>query len=111
MIMNQIFEAHLVCSICYEYFIFPTSLNPCAHTFCEDCIFRWKKSQNEDPEHMTLINTCPVCRSPIKGQARSSSFHNMIEDCIDRWGKDCFVSDERRYLIMSIKSTLIRFGT
>jgi len=96
MSVNNLFEANLVCPICYEYFIYPTSVHPCCHTFCEDCIYRWRKSQDEDPEKIMLRNTCPVCRTTIVGQARSTAFENMIEACIEKWGDDCFTSKEKR---------------
>ena len=94
--INSLFESHLVCPICYEYFIYPTSLHPCAHTFCDYCLWRWKKSQDEDVNRISSRNTCPVCRAAILGQSRSAAFENMIEGCIENWGTDCFTSEERR---------------
>jgi len=102
--MNKLFEAHLVCPICYEYFIFPTSLHTCGHTFCDYCIYRWKQSQDEDPERIALRDTCPVCRTPIVAIARSTAFENMIETCIEKWGNDCFTSSERRVAREELKT-------
>jgi len=102
--LNKLFEAHLVCPICYEYFIYPTSLHTCGHTFCDDCIYRWKQSQREDPERIALRDTCPVCRTPIVAIARSTAFENMIETCIETWGNDCFTSSERRVAREELKT-------
>lgn len=48
-------DTHLKCSICYDLFTKPVSINPCGHCFCESCIITW----------LTRSNTCPMCRTSL----------------------------------------------
>ena len=40
------------CPICYGKITYPTCLKPCNHMFCNKCIVKWFKKQNN----------CPLCR-------------------------------------------------
>ena len=46
-----------------------TSTN-CGHTFCQDCITKWRKKNK----------LCPVCRTRIKHVAPSTALDQFIEE-------------------------------
>ena len=54
------------CSLCGQVFRVPVSLQPCNHSFCNECI-RKKLGISEDgtvPEGVTL--RCPTCHTPLE---------------------------------------------
>ena len=73
-VMEDLLESELTCSICSEYFIQAVNLN-CSHTFCEQCIEEWKRTNNEEA-------VCPICRHPIENQNRELVLDNLIDQFI-----------------------------
>jgi len=54
--LNQIKDIDIVCGICMEVLVEPTSLNSCGHTYCVECITKyWFAKQDAD-------FMCPVCK-------------------------------------------------
>ncbi len=70
--IKEIIDSELSCSICHELFVNAVILN-CSHTFCSQCIEKWKQSNGGNPE-------CPVCRQEITHQNRALVVDNLIEN-------------------------------
>jgi hypothetical protein len=56
----QVLRDNLECNICFNILIEATSLNPCGHSFCRQCIDDWHESLASKPNPESLI--CPNCR-------------------------------------------------
>ena len=68
-------EDELQCIICSHLFIDATTL-PCAHTFCEFCVWEWLKKKKN----------CPVCRRKTKGKAvRSLVLDSCVAKMVDAY--------------------------
>ncbi|KAM6140422.1 LOW QUALITY PROTEIN: tripartite motif-containing protein 3 [Pterocles gutturalis] len=80
-VLRQIDQQFLVCSICLERYRSPKVL-PCLHTFCERCL------QNYPAQSLTL--SCPVCRQssilPERGVAalQNNFFITNLMDLLQR---------------------------
>jgi uncharacterized protein YabN with tetrapyrrole methylase and pyrophosphatase domain len=70
--IKEIIDSELSCSICHELFVSAVILN-CSHTFCSNCIEKWKQSNGGNRE-------CPVCRQEITHQNRALVVDNLIEN-------------------------------
>ncbi|XP_072043508.1 uncharacterized protein [Amphiura filiformis] len=57
---EKIDENFLQCGICLEPFKNPRAL-PCLHSFCEECLARWTKTNKKDD---SKVLTCPNCMRP-----------------------------------------------
>jgi len=68
-------ENELTCSICFEFYIKPITLN-CSHTYCQYCISEWKKKKRSNQE-------CPICRKRIKTFTRCFVIENMIDGFVN----------------------------
>jgi hypothetical protein len=55
--MGKIKEIDIMCGICMEILVEPTSLNSCGHSYCVECITNyWHSSRNSN-------FSCPVCKT------------------------------------------------
>ncbi|XP_067015286.2 uncharacterized protein [Anabrus simplex] len=70
-------EDILNCSICFELFVSPVTLN-CSHTFCQFCIKEWRKYE---------VN-CPLCRKYITSEARALNIDNLIEEIMPNFPEE-----------------------
>ena len=61
----------LDCSICQELLFVPMTLN-CSHTFCQQCIGKWRYEQEK--------TTCPECRQVINSEIRVITLDKIIEN-------------------------------
>ncbi|XP_072031810.1 uncharacterized protein [Amphiura filiformis] len=59
---KKIDQNFLRCGICLEPFKNPRGL-PCLHSFCEECLTRWAKTNKKDNSR---VLTCPNCMRPTK---------------------------------------------
>ncbi|XP_021939679.1 E3 ubiquitin-protein ligase rnf8-like isoform X2 [Zootermopsis nevadensis] len=65
-------ETEFQCSICRELLVMATILN-CGHTCCRSCIVKWMEEKNN----------CPICRTSITSQFRSSVMDNIINSWLE----------------------------
>ncbi|KAI0281592.1 hypothetical protein BGY98DRAFT_190516 [Russula aff. rugulosa BPL654] len=56
------FEDEIICSICCDIFAFAHLGNPCGHTFCGECGWRWIRKNREAP-------SCAICRASLSVSA------------------------------------------
>jgi len=56
------FEDEMICPICCDIFAFAHLGNPCGHTFCGECGWRWIKKNRESP-------SCAICRASLSADA------------------------------------------
>jgi hypothetical protein len=56
------------CSICMEIMVEPSTIVPCGHSFCKDCL-----------KHQSA---CAVCRGPIHTQVVCKNLENLIESMV-----------------------------
>jgi len=56
------FEDEMICPICCDIFAFAHLGNPCGHTFCGECGWRWIKKNREAP-------SCAICRANLSVDA------------------------------------------
>ena len=72
-IQTEFISKHLLCIFCQDTFYDPTRLG-CGHTYCKECISKWKKSNT----------TCPICRKKIVKNQISQDIiaNNIINDLI-----------------------------
>ena len=72
----------LDCPICLELLFAPMTLN-CSHTFCQQCIGKWRDEQKK--------TTCPECRQVINSEIRVITLDKIIEQIesgiVDEEGK------------------------
>lgn len=60
----------LVCPVCHDVFSQPMILNPCSHTFCQNCIAS------------LLTNQCPLCRSEIADYRLNLALNSLIGEIL-----------------------------
>ena len=78
----------LVCEVCFENFNqktrTPSVLFPCGHTFCDDCIGKFRN------------RTCPACSIQFEAQAKNWSLFNLVprERMVDEY--DTMVDELRQ---------------
>lgn len=56
------FEDEIICPICCDIFAIAHLGNPCGHTFCGECGWRWIKKNREAP-------SCAICRANLSVDA------------------------------------------
>ena len=76
---KNLIESNLQCSICNEVYAFSVTIS-CEHTFCSDCIEKWK----------TKKKNCPICRTSIKGQVNTKVLDDFIEKIVDVFVPESF---------------------
>lgn len=68
-------ERHLRCTICKEFYVHPTTLLPCGHSFCSECIRTFLARQRANKLKQDGCS-CPVCRAPVDKDPSKSLVHN-----------------------------------
>ncbi|XP_072044604.1 tripartite motif-containing protein 2-like [Amphiura filiformis] len=100
---QKIDQDFLHCGICLEPFKNPRAL-PCLHSFCEECLTRWAKTNKKDD---STVLTCPNCMRPTPIPAEGiegfpahfvvnslQATLNMEEDKEDPSSKSCDQCEE-----------------
>ncbi|XP_015910297.1 E3 ubiquitin-protein ligase rnf8 [Parasteatoda tepidariorum] len=70
---KKLLEDELICNICTELYIKPITLG-CSHTFCQHCIFEWKKKKKQ----------CPMCRERIETETTCLFLDNFINKAVEK---------------------------
>ena len=72
-ILVEQMEDEFTCIICQELF-FDAATLACSHSFCDYCLKSWIKKKN----------TCPICRTDIKGTfVRSRVLDSAVEKIVE----------------------------
>merc|ERR1712150_105800 len=86
-------DSNLICSICQDVFILSTTLS-CGHTFCEDCVARWRQTRN----------VCPICRQHISTYVYNRDLDNFTSSFIDKFMPSSYKEERER--IVSQRKTI-----
>jgi len=70
--LQELLESQLQCSICNEVYITPVVVK-CGHTFCEECISTWTKTQKN----------CPECRMQVTGLIPCKAIDSYISSFVE----------------------------
>ena len=65
-------EDNLRCNAQYATNFTSTPLE-CRHTFCLDCIEKWRKEKK----------SCPICRKPVKKTTKPIAFQEIIDAMVE----------------------------
>lgn len=79
---------HIICSLCFGYFIDATSIAECLHTFCKSCIVKYLQSSKN----------CPTCGIRIH---ETQPLHNLrpdrtLQDVVYKLVPGLFENEETR---------------
>lgn len=79
---------HIICPLCFGYFIDATTIVECLHTFCKKCIVK----------HLQVSKNCPSCSQKIH---ETQPFLNLradrtLQDIVYKLVPNLFENEERR---------------
>lgn len=75
--IDENIDDELNCKICFNYLLYPMTLECCDNTFCNDCLIN--------------LESCPMCKfSPLKTKTASRIVNNML----DKLKVKCIICNE-----------------
>ena len=87
-------DDEVICKLCYDLILKPVQLNPCEHTFCQECV----QSNN--------FTFCPYCKRPTVSQKpnrlfKSTSIDKLMMRCRFNCGS-VFPLEERYHYFLQV---------